>query len=563
MILNKNMDVKIQSSNVNYFASRGYECVVGDTITISIDDLPKNSNKRILVKCDNCETTKDVIYNSYNRCIEKSPDKKYRCRKCSIGVKKNTCLERYGNENYTNRDKYKKTLQDRYGGHYNQLDKFKEKTKQTNLIKYGSDHPMRSTDIKNKRLETLIEKYNTTNLFSVPEILDKYKDSMLEKYGVEFSMQSNPIKEKILIASTETKIKNIIKNDVNIISIDYESNTYTVACNLCGEKFNINPHTYQLRKKYKTITCTLCNPEKTHTSGKESQLLRYIREIYPHEIIENYRNVCNPYEIDIYLPELKLGFEFNGVYWHSEIYKSKKYHQKKTELCESNGIRLIHIWEDDWTYKNDIVKSMIAHRIGMTQNRIFARKCYVKEIDDTKIVRKFLDENHIQGFVGSKIRLGLFFKNDLISIMTFGNLRKSLGSVSKDNYWELLRFCNKKDTSVVGGSSKLWKHFLKNVSPDVVVSYADRDWSNGDMYKKIGFVESSKTEPNYFWVVDGIKKHRYNFRKDVLVSKGFDKKLSEYDIMVGLGYYRVYNTGNIKFTYSTVEIKKPLFNNNI
>jgi hypothetical protein len=152
-------------------------------------------------------------------------------------------------------------------------------------------------------------------------------------------------------------------------------------------------------------------------------------------------------EIDIYLPELKLGFEFNGLYWHSNKFKEKNYHLNKTDWFKEKGIRIIHIWEDDWILRREIVESQIKNSIGLNTNRIFARKCYIKEVD-VKIARKFLNENHIQGFVNSSNKLGLYYNEDLVSIMTFDNNegRKKMELFG----YNLNRFCNKKGINVIG-----------------------------------------------------------------------------------------------------------------
>ena len=199
------------------------------------------------------------------------------------------------------------------------------------------------------------------------------------------------------------------------------------------------------------------------------------------------RDILNGREIDIYIPSLKLGIEYDGLRWHSEIFnKDTNYHLSKTEECERQGIRLIHIFEDEWQYKRDIVKSRLLNLIGKTPNKIYARKCTIKEVD-SHTASKFLDENHIQGKCNSSYRYGLYYNDELVSIMTFGKLRKNLGSTDKDGYYELLRFCNKSNTAVIGGASKLFKHFLKEKKPTNVISYADRRWSNGKKKKKLGW----------------------------------------------------------------------------
>ena len=280
----------------------------------------------------------------------------------------------------------------------------------------------------------------------------------------------------------------------------------------------------------------------------ELDLLVFIQDNYTGEIVTNTKSIIAPMELDIYLPELKLAFEFNGLYWHSELHKDKYFHLNKTEECNKLGVQLIHIWEDDWVYKKDIVKSMILNKLGMS-NKIFARKCEVKEIIDNKIVREFLEINHIQGFVGSKVKLGLYYNNELVSLMTFGGYRKNMNSYAQDNSYELLRFCDKLNTTVIGGASKLFTYFNKNYKPIEIISYSDYSRSIGNMYKQLGFDLSHLSEPNYYYIIDAKRIYRFNFRKDVLIKQGFDPNKTEVEIMHERGYYRLFDCGMQKWIY--------------
>jgi len=282
----------------------------------------------------------------------------------------------------------------------------------------------------------------------------------------------------------------------------------------------------------------------------ENQLKEFIKNNYKLNIIDKSRNIIHPYELDIYIPDLKIAFEFNGLYWHNELYKDKKYHLNKTELCEKNGIQLIHIYEDDWLYKQDIVKSIILNKLGKSINKIYARKTEVRDITDNKLVREFLDKNHLQGFIGSSVKLGLFINNELVSLMTFGKRRVTMGKkgTNEDDY-ELLRFCSKLNTNIIGGANKLFKYFVKNHKPKEITTYADRSWSNGNLYKQMGFNYEGKTEPNYYYIIDRIKHYRFNFRKDKLIKEGFDPFSTERQIMLDRKIYRIYDSGNLKYTY--------------
>jgi hypothetical protein len=262
-----------------------------------------------------------------------------------------------------------------------------------------------------------------------------------------------------------------------------------------------------------------------------------IKEVYIGEIIQSYRDGL---EIDVYLPELKLGFEFNGLYWHSELKKYKNYHIDKTKYFEERGIRIFHIWEDNWTFNRDIVKSQLKNWLGLTNNKIFARKCILKVVEN-KDSKKFLDENHIQGYVNSNYSLGLYHNDELVSIMNFDKYegRKKMN----DSEWNLNRFCNKINTNVIGGASKLLKYFIEKNKPNRIISYADRDWSVGSLYHKLGFNLIKESNPDYKYIVDDKRVHKSRFRKSNLKISGITE--SEYTNEKNIN--RIWDCGKLKF----------------
>ncbi len=288
--------------------------------------------------------------------------------------------------------------------------------------------------------------------------------------------------------------------------------------------------------------CTICNPIGETKSIKEKDLHEYIKSIYSGEIIQSYRD---KFEIDIYLPELNIGFEFNGLYWHSEKFKEKNYHLDKTNYFKEKNIRIIHIWEDDWTLNQDIIKSQISNLLKNNQYKIFARKCIIKEVD-IKTASKFLDDNHIQGFVSSIYKIGLYYNDELVSIMTFDSFegRKKM----EDGGYNLSRFCNKTGLNVIGGASKLLNHFIREYKATRIVSYADKDWSIGNLYYTLGFECLSESKPDYKYVVDNKRVHKSRYKKSKLKTT-----LTESQETKKLGINRIYDCGKIKFEY---KIKK-------
>lgn len=235
------------------------------------------------------------------------------------------------------------------------------------------------------------------------------------------------------------------------------------------------------------------------------------------------------------------------------ILNDKKYHLNKTIECEKQNIHLIHIFEDEWVNNLEVVKSKLRNILSLSEKSIYARNCEVREIT-TKIKTKFLIKNHIQRADKSSIKLGIFYKNELMGVMTFGRRRLALGKkITENKEFELIRFAT--STSVVGGASKLFSYFVKKYHPLKIVSYADRRWtcSRGNLYEKLGFEKVGETSPNYWYFKNGYftRTHRFTFRKNVLNEKleEFDKKLTEWENMKLNGYNRIWDCGSLKYEW--------------
>lgn len=436
---------------------------------------------------------------------------------------------------------------------------------ETNIKKWGVSNPMQNPLVKEILKNSIIENFGVDNISKSQDIKLKKRENNLKKFGYEYNSQRPEIKEKLskLITNRSEEMNKIVqrKNELNIIhkvakfNIEFVSakhSIYNFICEKCNDKFEISKNTLNDRIKNGNTICTSCNPIE-NSSDSQDQLVDFIKSKWSGVVEINDRKILNGSELDIYLPDLKLAFEFNGIFWHTEEFRQKNYHLNKTEHCENLGIKLIHIWEDDWRDKRSIIESRIENLIG-TSKRIWARDCKIQLISNSEY-RDFVEKNHLQGFTIAKIRLGLFYKNELVSIMSFGRLRISLGYKKDANGWELLRFVNKVGLSVVGGASKLFSYFIKNWNPEKIISYADRSWSSGNLYNRLGFKYIGKTNPNYYYVKGGKRFGRFSFRKDILVKEGNDPNMSEYQIMSGLGYSRIWDSGSLKFEWD--KIKNP------
>ncbi len=348
----------------------------------------------------------------------------------------------------------------------------------------------------------------------------------------------------LLITEKKTKTTDEFISEAKLVhgdKYDY-SNVEYIGCKdyidiLCKEhgKFEQEPSSH-----LQGCGCPKCG---LSYDKSENELKDFITSLNI-EFIENTRKIISPLELDIYIPSHNIAIEYDGLYWHSEIHKPSNYHLNKTQLCEKQGIQLIHIFEDEWIHKRKIVKSRLVNIFGLTQNKIFARKCLIKEVS-SKECKIFLDDNHIQGSVNSSIKLGLYLDDELVSLMTFGKGRIALGGDS--NQYELLRFCNKLNTSVVGGADKLLKHFIKTQQPKKIISYADRRWSQGGLYDKLGFDNTHNSSPNYWYVINNKRKYRFGFRKSILIKQGYDLNKTEHQIMLDRKIYRIYDCGTMVY----------------
>ncbi len=273
----------------------------------------------------------------------------------------------------------------------------------------------------------------------------------------------------------------------------------------------------------------------------------------------NNRNIISPQELDIYIPSKNIAIEFDGLLYHSSGYSSLSacnsleeyptYHLEKTQACIEKGIQLFHIFESEWRDKKEIWKSVLLNAIGKSE-RVYARKCEIREVS-SKEAKEFLEKNHLQGACNSKINLGLYSGNTPVSLMTFSKPR-----YNKLYEWELLRFCNTLNTSVIGGASKLLKYFIKNYNPKSILSYANLRWSTGNLYEQLGFTLISQSSPNYFYFNNDLILHsRIEFQKHKLKDKleNFDEKLTESENMYNNGYRKIYDCGNLVYILENIQ----------
>lgn len=345
----------------------------------------------------------------------------------------------------------------------------------------------------------------------------------------------NKLTHNILDFINKSKLKHGDKYNYSLV--DYK-NSQTPVDIICDK------HGIFKQLPYDHISGHGCNKCTSSVSKHELDINKFLNDSNLNTITSSF-SIISPNQLDIFIPSHNIAIEYNGLYWHSEEYVDKNYHLNKTNLCENKNIRLIQIFEDEWLYKQEIVKSRLKNIFGLTENKIYARKCIIKEIS-TKQSNDFLNKNHIQGSVNSKINLGLYHDNKLVSLMCFNKPRLGVGS--KYDGYELSRFCNKLNTIIIGGADKLLKYFVNTYNPKQIISYADRRWSQGNLYEKLGFEKIRINKPNYSYIINKQRKHRFNYRKNILKKQGFDTtNKTEHEIMLERKIYRIYDCGTITY----------------
>lgn len=344
------------------------------------------------------------------------------------------------------------------------------------------------------------------------------------------------------------KLSRLLKSNGYTMDSTFEEFTekiFRIKHDKCGTVLNTN-------KFYGKCMCGECFPF-INSSKAETDIITFIHSLNKDlEIQQSNRTLISPLELDIVIPAKKLAIEFNGNYWHSELQgKDEFYHLNKTRYVNKEGYKLIHIFEDEWVYQTKIVKSRIKNILGLTSRKIYARKCEVREIDSTT-KNMFLNHYHIQGSDVSSLRYGLFFKNRLVAVMTFGKRRFD----NKEGY-ELMRYATISNFNIIGGAGKLLAHFKTLFPKETVISYCDRRWSEGNLYKQLGFILVRESNPSYFYIncEDILTRHnRINFQKHKLKDKLaiFDENLTEYENMITNGYTRIYDCGTLVFELKSI-----------
>jgi len=489
-----------------------------------------------LVVCSHCkvgtvtwnDSTHEYRKFCSNKCVHEGGD--------LLTKRKQTTMNHYGVDNY-----FKMThrvAEDRFNvlgvKHALQSTQVQAKLKQTNLRKYGTEWNVSSTQSQDKKQQTCMERYGTTHAMT---------DSVREQISHTrvHHLHSGELYER---AATWARYTGFNGDDWIDVYEKLHDPKWLLDQHMQGRSLteiaktlNVSQPLLTSRFKYFDL------PVSSSNSTGENEVCSFLESLNV-TVNRHVRSIIKPYELDIVLPDHGIAIEFNGIYWHSDSKgKTKDYHLMKTKMCNTQGIQLIHLRQDQWVLHQSVVKSRIRAKLGVSGSRIYGRSTTIVELS-SKAANIFVDVNHLQRACKSHVRYGLMYGSELVACMTFGKSRFS----NKYEY-ELLRYCSKIDSTVVGGASKLFKHFIRQIHPSSVVSYADRSWNTGAMYGQLSFSFSHYSPPNYMYFHNSdrlVLFSRMQFQKHKLKDRlqMFDVELTEWDNMVNNGYDRIWDCGN-------------------
>ena len=445
------------------------------------------------------------------------------------------------------------------------------------IKQYYKDHPDAVTNIANK-----CKQWYNDNPDIVHEMVEKRLQTFQNNSDIQDTInkkriqwyKDNPDKVKLIgekISSTfkQKRINNDFSLLLNKIHPDYiqpllngDINSLSeilIKCPICGEYdkhsfhniFRINsndikPNSHNLcHKCYANIS----------QSSPELEIKSIINTMYNGKCIENSRSIIPPLELDLYYPEKNVAVEFNGNYWHDENHKPKDYHFNKFKLCKDKNIRLVSIYESDWYNKRDSIINLLKN-IFIDSKIIYARNCTISKLD-YKTKSDFINEYHFYGDSNQgAISYGLYYNNELVSVMSFGKVRGQNKLHNNKDHYELVRFVTKDNVRVTGGASRLFKKFISEYHPVYIICYSDNDFFTGETYNKLGFKLKSLGESiDYQWVKGTKSLSRYECMTNKLLEKypkyrniNIVGSVEDY-IMHDLGYNKLYRCGNSIWEY--------------
>lgn len=499
-----------------------------DNIANEIKKLYLEENKtkeEVSILLDITMHTLSNYFKAYN--IKKSRDEITQKRK-------QTCLDKYGTDNASKspviKEKIKQVNQERYGANaFTATKEGKEKILNTKEERYGSS---KYNNIEKNR-ETKLFRYGDP-YFSNRK---KYVETMNKNYGVSNSFQLkktlNANLENLILTKNYSSdfLKYISDRDASIEFLKNKNYSYFDLVKIFNARYYIIQNWVKRLNLEEYIDYKFKG--KSHY---EDDITNFIKKDLNIDNVVLNSKILNGQEIDIYLPDYKLGIEFNGTYWHSDLFKDKLYHFNKSILAEQLGIRLIHIYQYEWedAEMRRKIKQLLRIACGKVESRIYARKCDVRKIEN-KEARPFNEFTHLQGHRNAKVTYGLFYNNELVQLMSFSKLRYNKNEIRGENNWEIIRGCPGSNNIVIGGVSKLFSHFIRDYNPDSVFSYCDFNKFNGKSYEELGmkFIGYTKYDLKY-----------------IINDKVYNRQHSNYKNIKDSIDARIYGAGSKKYVWT-------------
>lgn len=488
---------------------------------VKVSDLLPGSNANVLCRCDKCGS-------EYNQRYCRDTDVCYTCRK-SDGMKGNT----HGSGNATEtppKHKIEAILAIDGNGKA-------EIGRQFGVNIIVVNRWLREHGIEIEAYRGLVKK--------IPDDFKEFyatnpsKEALYEKYGVSYPTIKRWLKDSDLVHVGVTSKKDVPPIDEMVA-------------------LNATMTTEELAKHYKVSQSSIVVWFRSYgvslkqhgrgTSKEETEFFNFLNSIYPGFVQGKKSILRNGYlQLDAYHPELKVAFEYDGLFWHAN--EDRKDHREKWDQCLEAGITLYRVHSMEWAYQRELVKSMIKVRLGKVDQKIHGRKLKALEITSA-LAKEFHEQNHISGYSGGAISFGLFRDDELISVMSFSKSRYDGGQE-----WEIARFSTIMNTAVVGGANKIFSAFVKAYRPQSVLTFSDLRWGRGGVYEKMGFKFVSRGAPTYWYYHPEHQRQRFSrmaFQKDKLESKleKFDPALSEYQNMLNNRYYRYWDCGSDRYVWT-------------
>lgn len=441
---------------------------------------------------------------------------------------------RIGKEKREEKYRNGELIRSRTGKHWDEEHKqhLSQKTKE-----YAKENPEEMSLRAQKAHETKKSNGYTTSGMKGKKHTKETKAKILESLSTYIEQRKQETHEKYTIKIEEN----------NLVLLNIQNNVLYLKCNKCKCEFSRTRQVFQ-ESKIKEVVCPNCrldNQPFLKRSKQEKEIYDWIISLNQfQQVFYSNRTIIQPMELDIVIEDKKLAIEFCGSYWHSENMggKDRMYHRLKFDLCKEKGYKLITVFDDEWKNNPELVKHKILSQLGLIKEKIYARKCILKELTNGE-EKEFLNTNHIGGYTRSNIKLGLFYNNQLVYVMTFkkGNISR------KSTDWEVQRMAGLYTHNVIGAASKLFKYFVNKYNPEKVISFADLRWSDGSANQNLGFTLEKHTEPNYWYLILGEYKRYYRF----YLRKNSDDNpsLTEWENRQLQGYDRIWDCGHAKWVW--------------